>query len=125
VVPQIKSIEIAEVPNLDPAGFRPPDPEDFRCTFGLLIGPGNQPGEEIFYLTVCSPSWLRKKLNETLFLWSRHHLIVPRYNLEAITAVISEFVENCSGEAWDDVARKLSRIARWEFEDYEGPGGAP
>lgn len=52
------------------------------------------------------------------FVCGCHHLIVAEYKLTAITAVITKFVERCSGESWAEVASKLSRIAAWEFEDY-------
>lgn len=116
---KIKSIEITEVPDLDPAKFTVEDPEDFCCTFGLTIGPANSEGGELFYLTVCSPKALAKAAEKDGFLWGRHHLIVPEYNLKAITGIITKFVERCSGDSWTEVATKLNRIASWEFEDYK------
>ena len=116
---KIKSLEITEVPDLDPAKYVPEEIENFGCTFGLKIGPGNSEGDELFYLTVCSPRWLAKAAEEDGFLWGRHHLIVPEYNLKSITAIITKFVERCSGESWTEVAGKLSRNVAWEFEDYQ------
>ncbi len=115
---KIRSIEVTEVPDLDPAKFKPEDPENFCCTFGLRIGTSDSEGEELFYLSVCTPSWIAKACEKNGFLWGRHHLIVPEYNLQAITRIITKFVESCRGDSWKDVAAKLSRLAAWEFEDY-------
>jgi hypothetical protein len=114
---KIKAIEITEVPDLNPQACKPDDPEDFCCTFGLTIGPADAGGGELFYLTVCTPAWLAKACARDGFVLGRYHLIVPRYDLEAITRTLTKFIENCSG-AWNDLALRLSRIASWEFEDY-------
>ena len=114
---KLKSFEISNEPDLDPAGFVPDDFEDFCCNFVLKTGPASEKGEELFYLTVCSPKWLASEVQKDGFVWGRHHLIVPEYNLKAITAVLTKFVERCSGDSWHEVVEKLSRIALWEFED--------
>jgi hypothetical protein len=119
MVPQIKSTEITEVPNLDPQGFQPEDPEDFRCTFGLTIGPMSSDGGEQFYLSVCSPKWLSRECQNRGFFWGRNHLVVPRYNLETIREVINKFVLKCSGASWPEVAGKLRYLAAWEFDSYQ------
>ena len=114
----IKSIEITDAPDLEPSNYIPEDSESCACTLGLTIGPSDGEGGELFYLTVCTAKWLEKACKKDGFLWGRHHLIVPEYNLKAITAIITKFVERCSGESWGEVATKLARIANWEFEDY-------
>ena len=115
---KIKSLEITEAPDLNPSAYAPDNGDDFACTFGLTIGPNDNDGGELFYLIVCTPQWLAKECYKDGFVWGRHHLIVAEYNLKAITAIITKFVERCSGESWQEVASKLSRIASWEFEDY-------
>jgi hypothetical protein len=82
------------------------------------IGPANANSEELFYLTVSSPKWLARAVERDGFVWGRHHLIVLHYDLDRITAIITKFVERCSGESWPVVAEKLARIASWKFEDY-------
>ncbi|MEP6534040.1 MAG: immunity 8 family protein [Bryobacteraceae bacterium] len=116
---KIKTVEITEVLDLDPAKFNPDDLQDFRCTFGLKIGPANDDGEELFYLSVCSPKWLARACEKDGFVWGRHHLVVPEYNLSAIMEIITKLVEVCSGGSWQEVTAKLGGVAAWEFEDYQ------
>lgn len=116
---KIKSIEITDVPDLSPRSYLPDNLADFSCTVGLTIGPSDADGGELYYLTVCSPKWLARACEKDGFLWGRHHLIVPEYNINAITQVITRFVERCVGESWKEVAAKLNRLASWEFEDYQ------
>jgi Immunity protein 8 len=117
---KIKWIEITDAPDLDPAKYTPEDAKNFGCTFGLKIGPHNSEGEELFYVTACTPSWLAKACAKDGFVWGRHHLVVQEFDLAAIRSAITKFVERCSGESWKEVAAKVNRIAAWEFEDYEG-----
>ena len=115
---KIKSIEITEAGDLNPASYTPDDFEDFRCTFGLTVGPADSAGSELFYLTVCTPRWLARASEKDGFVWGQHHLIVPEYNLKRITEIVTNFVERCSGDSWAEVGTKLARIASWEYEDY-------
>jgi len=117
----IKNIEITEAADLDPAHFQPDDAEDFICTFGLTIGPTDGDGGELFYITVCTPKRLEKLCEKDGFVWGRHHLIVPYFDLEKIRAIFTKFVNNCSGLTWQEIGPKLARLGAWEFEDYRGP----
>jgi hypothetical protein len=51
-------------------------------------------------------------------LFGYHHLIVFDFNLQRIENKIARYCEHCTGENWQEIARKLNRIGRWEFEDY-------
>jgi hypothetical protein len=31
---------------------------------------------------------------------------------------INQYCESCAGETWDEIAGKVGRLGRWEFEDY-------
>jgi hypothetical protein len=117
---KVKAIEITEVPDLNPQGYLPEDPDDFECTFGLTIGPSDSDGGELFYLAVCTPESPARTGEGGQFVWGRHRLIVPHHDLDEITRTIAKFVESCSGESWPEVALKVSRLANWEFEDYAG-----
>jgi hypothetical protein len=48
----------------------------------------------------------------------RHHLIMTAYDYNELWSYISNFVSSCSGDTWQEVASKLGRLGRWEFEDY-------
>ncbi len=116
----IKSIEVTEVPDLNPTQFQPDDAEDFICTFGLTIGPTDAEGGELFYVTVCTPKRLEQLCKRDGFVWGRHHLIVPYFDLEKIRGIFVKFVHNCDGAKWDEIGPKLARLGAWEFEDYRG-----
>ncbi|MHB8793345.1 MAG: Imm8 family immunity protein [Thermoleophilia bacterium] len=49
----------------------------------------------------------------------RHYLIMLNYNLERLKNFIVSYVESCTGDTWQEVAEKLGRLGKWEFEDYQ------
>ena len=55
-------------------------------------------------------------MNEVVI--GRHHLIVREYNYQKIADSIQDFLRECTGESWIEVAEKVSRLGKWEFEDY-------
>ena len=46
-------------------------------------------------------------------------LIVMEYDFSLIQQKIERYLIGCTGEDWQAVARKLSIMGSWEFEDYQ------
>ena len=96
-------------------------PDDETC-FGFLLqamfGPENADGEESFNMIVCTPKWLAGELAQRRIISGRHHVIVNEYNFEELRSFLTAYGSKCEGDTWQEVALKLSRIGRWEFEDY-------
>jgi len=49
----------------------------------------------------------------------RHTLLVRKYDLDEITKTITDYIDQCEGSNWMEIAQKLSRVFAWEFEDYQ------
>lgn len=97
------------------------EPED-RTSFSLLvqamIGPVGQEGEESFDIDVCTPRWLDSIMDAKSVVFGRHYIIVKAYDYHLIHSSIEQYVDTCSGKDWEEVAERLSRLGKWEFEDY-------
>ncbi|WP_343725362.1 Imm8 family immunity protein [Herbaspirillum huttiense] len=52
-------------------------------------------------------------------VWERHMLIVFQYDLGAIKTEIERYLGSCVGDDWHSLAMKVSRVASWEFEEYQ------
>jgi hypothetical protein len=102
--------------------YRPDDPEVFGFLLQVMIGPKGDQGEESFDVTVCSPKWLLQRHKKEDVVIGRHHLIMFEYNYPRLTRTIEDFCRHCEGDTWDELASKLSRLGKWEFEDYVAPG---
>jgi Immunity protein 8 len=102
-----------------PESYVPPDPKCFGFLLQAFFGPDDGPGEESFDMVVCTPLWLARELHESGgILIGRHYLLVEEYNVGRIRDFLIEYAKTCNGETWHEVAEKLGRVGRWEFEDY-------
>jgi hypothetical protein len=109
-------------PDCDLATFRPDDPDTVGLLVQLLIGPDGGSGEESFDVIVCTPNWLAQRTADGVPIIGRHHLVVHRYDWPIIERFLRHHVSAIEGGTWSEVAARLSRLGRWEFEDY---GGVP
>jgi hypothetical protein len=41
------------------------------------------------------------------------------YNIPEAVTLVRKYVEALEAESWEQLASKISRVARWEFEDYK------
>jgi len=115
---EIKLIYSLDIDDLD--NYSPDDPDCFGFNLRLIAGPKGQPGEESFDIQVCTPQWLLSRFAREEVIVGRHFLIVFEYNFSRIRAKIEKSCERCTGETWNEVALKLSRLGYWESEDYQG-----
>jgi hypothetical protein len=114
---KLKSYHSPDVFNLEE--YHPPQPNEFGFLLQLLVGPDDGKGEESFNVMVVSPKWLEANHKHDQLIIGRHYLIVFEYNFDRIIGFLRNFVENCDGSNWEEVAEKVARIGHWEFEDYQ------
>ena len=112
---ELKRLHSPDIDDLE--AYRPDQPADFGFLLQAMIGPACLEGEESFDMVVCTPEWL-KRHHTTEIVSGRHHLIVFEYNFERLAAYIATYIQDCTGETWQEIAQQLSRLGRWEFEDY-------
>jgi hypothetical protein len=95
-----------------------PDDDQFAILVQLMVGPADAPGEESFDLTLCTPGWLAHRVQTERIVDARHHLIVDAYDYDSVERYLRQRVADCEGESWKEVAEKVGRLGKWEFEDY-------
>ncbi|ANN80479.1 hypothetical protein BAU07_13345 [Bordetella flabilis] len=105
-------------PDIDLLSF---EPEDDRC-FGFLleleIGTADAEGADIFQLMVCTPQWIEQQYAGEGSIWGRGMLIVFGYDISEIQSIVRSHIGRCTAPTWEELAVKLNRITKWEFEDY-------
>jgi hypothetical protein len=85
-----------------------------------MFGPDDGPGEESFDMVVCTPNWIAKNLRDSGgILIGRHYLFIEKYDITQIRDFILEYASSCEGNTWREVAERLGRLGKWEFEDYK------
>jgi Immunity protein 8 len=115
---ELRSLLAPDAPGGDPSAFTPDDPFDFGLLVQALIGPAGEPGEESFDFTVCTASWLARQDLPKGFEFQRGKLVLNHWDPGLMVRAISDLCLRTQGADWRAVAEKLSRYARWEFEDY-------
>lgn len=113
---EIKSISSVDAHDL--SSFVPEDPECFSLDVRIMMGPYGAEGEESFDIEICTPKWLEKSYPTDSIVMGRHMLIVQDYHFSRISGFIRAYVAKITGDSWDEIALKLSRLGHWEFEDY-------
>lgn len=102
----------------DLKNYKPTNPKKFAFLLQAMIGPEGVEGEESFDIEVCTPQWLEDTYGIEDIIIRPHQLIIFEYNFENINNAIKDFLKNCSGKNWNEVAVKVARLGKWEFEDY-------
>jgi hypothetical protein len=75
-------------------------------------------GEESFDIVVCTSRWLGRQVEIKRIVEGRHHLFVRKFDLVQLHAFLHGYGVRCVGTTWSEVAERLARLGRWEFEDY-------
>src|SRR6266545_838987 len=98
--------------------FVPMDPERFSLFVQAMVGPAGEDSAESFDLIVCTPGWLQQQVESSGPVLGLHHLVVVRYDYDDLFRTVRLFCDRCEGKTWQDVAAKVGRLGRWEFDDY-------
>lgn len=117
---QLKRLHSPGVQNL--AAYMPDIGDRFGFLLQVLAGPEDSEGEESFDVLVCTPEWLKQGQGHDSMIIGRHYLIVFEYDYERLHSFISRYCADCSGATWREIAEKLGRLGKWEFEDYRSFG---
>lgn len=106
-------------PDVDDLQTYVPVQEDcFAFLLQIIVAPEGGAGEESFDAFVCTPRWLCENYAPSDVVIGSHKLIVFRYDYKSLHDFVVDRVNAASGDTWQQVARRLSSLGRWEFEDY-------
>lgn len=106
-------------PDADLDTFKPSDPTDVGVLVQIMIGPEGGLGYESFDVVVCTPGWFQEDVRREGIILGRHYLFVERFHWEFVRRFLEEWVGKQHGDSWEQLALRLSRLGKWEFEDYE------
>lgn len=90
----------------------------FGTSVDVIICPPDGEGEEIFGLTVCSPSWFGERLAEEGIRSGHHTIFVHEYNYRRLYSFVERAVQRVDASTWKEVAEQLAWLGSWEFSDY-------
>jgi len=99
--------------------YAPEMSDNFGFLLQAMIGPKGTEGEESFDMQVCTPKWLSDHHDPGDIVFGRHYVIVFEYDYARLVNMISSLCNECSGQSWQEIAARLGRFGKWEFEDYQ------
>jgi Immunity protein 8 len=116
--PVLKGIYTTEMDEFE--SFSPQDPARVATVMRLMIGPDLEQGAEAFDVTICTQKWLEEQLEPTGYFMITKKLVVSYWQADPIKRAVEKILSSPSfiSETWQEIARKLSTISYWEFEDY-------
>ncbi len=115
---QLKSLHS---PDIDLSNYWPEDPGCFGFLLQAFVGAEGKEGDDSFSFILCTPRWLELESKGPVS-FGANHLIVMDYDLRKIEEHLKNYCERCVGDTWIEVAAKVGRVGRWEFEDYRPNG---
>jgi len=107
---------LSSTDEIDLERYMPDDQQNFCFKLRVIAGLPNDIREDYFDIKVCTPQWLMKKKSNQDFIIGRHHLIVFEFNFERIKNFIQTFVENQTGDNWEEIAIKIGCLGKWQYE---------
>jgi Immunity protein 8 len=96
-----------------------PDNSSSSCILvQAMIGPEDEMGEESFDFLVCTNDFIANSVRQHGFLFGKNYLVIANYHYQTIWNAIELLCGQISGSSWKELAEKLGRYGKWEFEDY-------
>ena len=112
---RLKALSADDVPDL--AAWRPPLPEEFAVALVLEVGALGHRGRERFEVLAVTPRWLERRHGRAGAVSGQGLLLIFAWDYPKLRTWLAKEVERCSGATWPEVARQVSRLARWEGGD--------
>lgn len=92
---------------------------NFCHTLRAAIGILGEEGADAFEFDVCSPEYLESETASYPILSGEKLIITQRFDANHVEEFVRKRLHFATGKDWDEIAEKISKWARWEFEDYE------
>lgn len=106
-------------PDIDLYQYIPEESDNFGFLLQAMIGSEGKEGEDSFDIIVCTTKWFQSNYVERMPLLGYSFMFVSQFSLEEIEQAIQIFCKECTGETWIELASKLSKLGKWEFEGYK------
>jgi hypothetical protein len=94
------------------------EPPVFGFTLAFFIGVEEEEGSDQFEVLVASAAYLAQRYPEPTATFLRHIMLASDYNIQEAVALMTKYVSSLEADSWQELAFKINRVARWEYEDY-------
>jgi hypothetical protein len=114
--PIVKMIVSYDLPD---ATSLPADPE--HCRVGIVAGIGleGDDAQDDFRFQFCTLKYVASKVRNSRYFCDRGLVVVEGFSWEIVELTLASICDQIEGQSWDEIAKELSKIGEWEFEDYD------
>ena len=95
-----------------------PEAEEFGFKVVLFIGAEDDAKCDAFDAYVCTPGFFASHMADDQLVSGQYIFFVKNFDYMKFRTCIEEYLRRCEGESWREVAKKVSRIGAWEFDDF-------
>jgi hypothetical protein len=129
---EIKSIDCADLTDIEISTWQPACAEEVYFEFTLSIGPCDEAGSEYSGIVVATPEAIRERQQRPQWkdtssrkrpIKRRQHtklLVVQQYNWQEIKETLGSMVSECEGLTWEQTVNCLRKHFHWEYEGMAG-----
>ena len=115
--PEIKSLHSPDV--FDLAAYQPNEKNNFGFLLEVEIGILGQEGADLFFFMICTSEWFTNFNKNKNVVFGSHYIFMFEYDYTILRNVLLAYIDNIEQDTWTEIAAKLNRIGKWEFEDYK------
>ena len=90
----------------------------FCHTLRAEIGVRGEKGADAFEFDVCSPEFLESETENHPVFSGENLIIMKRFDPDRVEEFVHKRLRHATGKDWGEMAGKIGKWARWEFEDY-------
>jgi hypothetical protein len=87
----------------------------FSGLFQVLIGEKGKDMAGFCTIAVRTPLWLMKNYAPEDVLIGLPHIIVFKYNYDAVVRYVTKYIEKLEADNWESIATDLNILGKWEF----------
>ena len=77
----------------------------------------------IFWIEVCTPSWLAEKARSAGWTWGRRRLVIPRWDAQTVERAVTSVVSSAPTTSWTALVREL--LLYWHSEELPDNSDSP
>jgi hypothetical protein len=105
-------------PDYDIKTYYPENEDNFSVFLQIFVGIEGEEFEESFDVELFTPQYLIENHQGDEIVIGKRAIIVFDYNFSNLEKRLKKYCDSCTGSTWGEIANKLMRMGKWEFEDY-------
>jgi hypothetical protein len=105
------------MPSVDLEHWKP-EAAEFGFRIVLFIGTEENSKCDAFDAYVCTPGFFASRMTDDGIISGQYIFFMRSFDYRSFRMCVEEFLNRCEGKSWPEVAKKVSHMGAWEFDDF-------